>query len=75
MGAPSTPCIQLCVVDPVSELCIGCGRTRAEITAWPTLDEPGRLTIMAELEGRLLASRSRAARGGGRLARRRDASA
>ena len=31
--APLTPCIKICVVDPLSGLCIGCGRTVAEISA------------------------------------------
>jgi uncharacterized protein len=59
-----TPCVQVCVIDPYSGFCIGCGRTVAEIAAWPTLDDPQRRAIMAELDGRLLSSRSRKARGG-----------
>ena len=61
-GAPSSPCVQICVVDPRSKLCIGCGRTPAEITAWSAMPEPQRRAIMAELEDRLVASRSRHAR-------------
>jgi predicted Fe-S protein YdhL (DUF1289 family) len=60
---PSTPCIQVCVIDPHSSLCIGCGRTVGEIAAWGSLDEPARLAIMIGLEARLLAARSRKARG------------
>ena len=60
----STPCINLCVLDPLSTLCIGCGRTAAEITAWSTMSEPERIAIMAELGQRLTDGRSRAARGG-----------
>jgi uncharacterized protein len=63
MNPPSTPCIQICVIDPLSALCIGCGRTVGEIAAWSGLDEPSRLAIMAGLEARLVASRSRKARG------------
>jgi uncharacterized protein len=59
----STPCVQICVVDPRSGLCIGCGRSVDEIAAWSGLDEPGRLAIMAGLEARLLAARTRKARG------------
>ena len=61
-GAPSTPCVQICVVDPRSGLCIGCGRTVAEIAAWGAMPEPQRRAIMAELEARLIASRSRRTR-------------
>jgi predicted Fe-S protein YdhL (DUF1289 family) len=59
----STPCVQICVIDPRSALCIGCGRTLDEIAAWGGLDEPDRLAIMAGLEARLAGARSRRARG------------
>jgi hypothetical protein len=62
-AAPSTPCIQICVIDPRSALCIGCGRTLQEIAAWGGLDEPSRLKIMAGLPARLVAARSRKQRG------------
>jgi predicted Fe-S protein YdhL (DUF1289 family) len=55
---PSTPCIQICVIDPHSGLCVGCGRTVNEIAAWGRLDEPGRLAIMARLEARMFAAQS-----------------
>jgi uncharacterized protein len=60
----STPCVRICVVDPVSALCIGCGRTLAEIAAWPTMAEAERLAVMAGLDARLREARSRARRGG-----------
>jgi predicted Fe-S protein YdhL (DUF1289 family) len=49
----SSPCIQICAVSGQSGLCIGCGRTLKEIAAWPSLDEPARKAIMAELPARL----------------------
>jgi predicted Fe-S protein YdhL (DUF1289 family) len=67
----STPCINVCVLDPLSALCIGCGRTAAEITAWSTMSEPKRIAIMAGLDQRLTEGRSRAARGGRIAARNR----
>jgi hypothetical protein len=60
----STPCINVCVLDPLSALCIGCGRTGEEITAWSTMSEIERLAVMARLDQRLAETRSRAARGG-----------
>ncbi len=60
----STPCVKICVVDPVSALCVGCGRTVGEIAAWPTMDEASRIAVMAGLEARLRNARSRARRGG-----------
>jgi predicted Fe-S protein YdhL (DUF1289 family) len=60
----STPCINVCILDPLSALCIGCGRTGEEITGWATMSEPERLAIMVGLEQRLANARSRATRGG-----------
>jgi predicted Fe-S protein YdhL (DUF1289 family) len=54
----SSPCIRLCVLDPVTGLCEGCGRTAAEIAAWGSLSEPERLRIMAGLPARLAAATS-----------------
>ena len=62
--APSTPCIQVCVIDPLSSLCVGCGRSLEEIAAWMAMSEAGRLAVMAGLGERLARARSRAARGG-----------
>jgi uncharacterized protein len=59
----STPCINVCILDPLSALCIGCGRTGEEITAWATMSETERLAVMAGLEQRLANARSRSARG------------
>jgi uncharacterized protein len=60
---PSTPCVRTCIVDPVSALCIGCGRTVDEIAAWPAMLETERLAVMAGLDARLREARSRARRG------------
>ena len=30
----SSPCVKICVIDPLSALCIGCGRTGDEIARW-----------------------------------------
>ena len=53
MTAASTPCIKICVIDPVSKLCEGCGRTLAEIAQWGRLSEAERLAIMGVLPKRL----------------------
>jgi uncharacterized protein len=62
--SPATPCVKICVVDPVSGLCIGCGRTIAEISLWPEMSEGERRAVMASLSGRMQAARTRAARAG-----------
>ncbi|MFE1600107.1 DUF1289 domain-containing protein [Methylobacterium sp. ID0610] len=56
MSSPSTPCTRVCVLDPVSGLCEGCGRTRDEIAAWGLLPEPERRRIMALLPARRAAA-------------------
>ncbi len=53
MSAVSTPCIKVCVIDPRSLLCEGCGRTLSEIAQWGRLSEAERLAIMAVLPERL----------------------
>ena len=60
----SSPCVKICVVDPLAGLCIGCGRSVAEISMWPEMQESERQTVMADLPSRMKAARSRAARGG-----------
>ena len=51
----STPCIKVCAVSGQTGLCVGCGRTLAEIATWGGLDEARRREIMAELPDRLAA--------------------
>jgi predicted Fe-S protein YdhL (DUF1289 family) len=53
MTGPSSPCVKICVIDPQSSLCEGCGRTLQEIAQWSRLSEAERLAIMATLEERL----------------------
>ena len=48
-----TPCIKVCVVDGVSNLCFGCGRTLPEIARWGRMTNPERVAIMAELPARM----------------------
>ncbi len=52
MSGISSPCVRICVIDPASGLCEGCGRTLREIAQWAALGEAERLRIMVELPGR-----------------------
>ena len=52
-----TPCIKVCVIDANSRLCEGCGRTIDEIAAWSTFTNDQRSQIIADLPGRLKASK------------------
>ena len=49
----TTPCIKLCVVDERFGLCLGCGRTLAEIAAWGDMSEPARQALLPALPVRL----------------------
>jgi len=50
-GRPiATPCIQACVVDGPTGLCLGCYRTLSEIAGWSALSDDRRAEIMAELD-------------------------
>ena len=51
----TTPCIKVCMVSGQTGLCVGCGRTLAEIAGWGGMDEAKRRAIMAELPARLAA--------------------
>ena len=57
MPAVSTPCIKLCIVDPGTRLCRGCGRTLDEIARWAGMSEAERRRVMAGLAERLRAAR------------------
>jgi predicted Fe-S protein YdhL (DUF1289 family) len=48
-----TPCVKICVLDPKSGLCRGCGRNVDEIARWGRFSSEERLKIMGELAGRL----------------------
>lgn len=50
--AIATPCVQVCIVDPESGLCLGCCRTLPEIAGWARLDATDRARLMAELPTR-----------------------
>lgn len=48
-----SPCTKICTLDPASGLCLGCGRTLAEIARWAGLDDAQRAAVMRGLAGRL----------------------
>jgi len=67
-----SPCIKVCVVDPVSGHCIGCGRSRSEIASWLQLSAPERAAVNAALPQRLAEITAKRKRRGGRRTRRPD---
>ena len=48
-----TPCIAVCIIDPKTSLCFGCGRTLPEIARWPRMDSAERRAVMARLAERM----------------------
>jgi predicted Fe-S protein YdhL (DUF1289 family) len=48
-----TPCIAVCIIDPKTKLCLGCGRTLPEIARWHRIESTERLDIMAALPARM----------------------
>ena len=48
----SSPCVNICRIEPASRLCLGCWRSIDEIGAWSRMTEAQRQAIMAELPQR-----------------------
>jgi len=48
-----TPCIAVCIIDPKTSLCLGCGRTLPEIARWPRMPGSERRAVMAGLAERM----------------------
>ena len=48
-----TPCNAVCMIDPRTNLCFGCGRTLPEIARWHRIESTERLAIMALLPARM----------------------
>ena len=47
-----TPCIQVCRMDPVRGVCIGCCRTLDEIARWGAMTDAERDQVMGRLDAR-----------------------
>jgi predicted Fe-S protein YdhL (DUF1289 family) len=66
MSELQSPCIKVCVIEPGTGWCLGCGRTGAEIAAWPFLGAAERDGITAGLAARLKGLGRRPGRAGRR---------
>jgi uncharacterized protein len=69
-----TPCVKICVVDPETQFCIGCGRTRGEIASWLGMNVDERRNVMVHLPERVATLTLRKSRRGGRRGRLSSAS-
>jgi predicted Fe-S protein YdhL (DUF1289 family) len=53
MMSQDTPCIAVCMIDPKTKLCFGCGRTLPEIARWGRMSADERLALMDGLAARM----------------------
>ncbi|HBF60268.1 MAG TPA: DUF1289 domain-containing protein [Methyloceanibacter sp.] len=56
-----SPCVNICMLDDASGLCIGCGRSGDEIACWVDMSPAVRRAIMEALPDRLKRLESEAA--------------
>ncbi len=47
-----SPCISICQMDPVKEVCKGCYRTRKEIAQWPSMSGESQRELLEVLKQR-----------------------
>jgi predicted Fe-S protein YdhL (DUF1289 family) len=50
--AIATPCVQVCMIDGESGLCLGCHRTLPEVAQWSRYSDEERARLMRELPTR-----------------------
>ena len=50
-GVPS-PCVNVCKMNPQTQLCEGCFRTLDEIAAWSVLSDGEKSAVLAQLPSR-----------------------
>lgn len=48
-----TPCVNICMLDDASGLCVGCGRSGDEIARWSEMTPEQRQAVMKTLPERL----------------------
>jgi iron complex transport system substrate-binding protein len=51
-GNNESPCVNLCKLDPATQLCVGCYRTIEEIAGWTTYSDEQRAAIRSALPAR-----------------------
>ncbi len=47
-----SPCVRVCLMHPLENLCIGCYRTPEEIENWPTMEQGERAQLRKTLPER-----------------------
>ena len=51
MSGVTSPCVNICALDE-QDICVGCYRSAAEITAWTSLSEEDRRDVVRRAEQR-----------------------
>jgi predicted Fe-S protein YdhL (DUF1289 family) len=49
---PPSPCAAICVIDPTTGFCRGCGRTIGEIACWSAFSAEEKWRVLAALPER-----------------------
>ncbi|MFT3857615.1 MAG: DUF1289 domain-containing protein [Aquabacterium sp.] len=52
--APLSPCVRLCTLND-DDVCVGCGRTLADITGWSRMDAAAQRACIERARARLIA--------------------
>ena len=47
-----SPCISVCQMDDLDEMCVGCYRTRAEIATWGSMNRDDQILLLDILRDR-----------------------
>jgi predicted Fe-S protein YdhL (DUF1289 family) len=56
MQVTESPCVQVCTIHQPTGLCLGCGRTLAEIAGWVNMSPAERRSVMDTLPDRMSAA-------------------
>lgn len=51
----ASPCVNVCRINPDTELCEGCLRTIDEVADWATMSNAARRTVLQAIEQRMQA--------------------
>ncbi len=49
---PASPCVGICQINPLNQLCDGCFRSDDEVAAWWDMSSASKRALLAELEAR-----------------------
>jgi predicted Fe-S protein YdhL (DUF1289 family) len=55
MASIASPCSKICIIEPVSGWCLGCGRNLVEIERWAAFSDDERARVISGLAQRLAA--------------------